>query len=56
MVASATWGPTLQEGVKAEEVDMIPYELTLGYDKWTYREHTKTQKTSGFRTNKEQTT
>ena len=27
----------MQEGVKAEEVDIIPYDLTLGYDKWTYR-------------------
>lgn len=39
MAASSTWGATLQEGVKAEEVDMIPYDLTLGYDKWTYRKH-----------------
>ena len=41
MTASGTWGPTLQEGVKAEEVDMVSYDLTLGYDKWTYRKHAR---------------
>jgi len=32
-----TWSSILQEAVKAEEVKVIPYDLTLEYDYWTYR-------------------
>ena len=41
VAAPATWGTALQDGVKAEEVDLVPYDLTLDYDKWTYRKHVK---------------
>ncbi|SPN96926.1 probable protein MET-10 [Cephalotrichum gorgonifer] len=36
--STSTWGPTLEEGTKADELEIIPYDLTLGYDKWTYHE------------------
>lgn len=32
-----TWSSILQEAVKAEEIKVIPYDLTLEYDYWTYR-------------------
>ncbi|PKS06394.1 hypothetical protein jhhlp_007142 [Lomentospora prolificans] len=33
-----TWGETIQRGHKDEEVDVLPYELTLDYNRWTYQE------------------
>ncbi|CAN8098881.1 unnamed protein product [Discula destructiva] len=33
-----TWGPVLSELVKQDEVGVVPYELQLGYDYWTYRD------------------
>ena len=38
MTAPETWSPTLQEGVQKEELSVLPYELELGYDYWSYRE------------------
>ena len=32
-----TWSSILQEAVRTEEVKVIPYDLTLDYDYWTYR-------------------
>lgn len=32
-----TWSTLLQEAVKAEELKVIPYNLTLDYNYWTYR-------------------
>ncbi|KUI54048.1 tRNA (guanine(37)-N1)-methyltransferase [Cytospora mali] len=33
-----TWGPVISELVKKEEVGIVPYELKLEYDYWTYRD------------------
>ncbi|ROW14712.1 hypothetical protein VPNG_03767 [Cytospora leucostoma] len=33
-----TWGPVISELVKRDEVGIVPYELKLGYDYWTYRD------------------
>lgn len=38
MIAPETWGPTIQEGVQSEELSVMPYELELGYDYWSFRE------------------
>ena len=35
-IVPETWGQTLQDGVKAEEVDVIPYDVTIAYEDWTY--------------------
>jgi tRNA (guanine37-N1)-methyltransferase len=32
-----TWSTVLQEAVKAEDLKVIPYNLTLDYNYWTYR-------------------
>lgn len=32
-----TWGTALKEGVEKKELDVIPYELKLDYDYWSYR-------------------
>jgi hypothetical protein len=32
-----TWSTILQQAVKAEELKVIPYSLTLDYNYWTYR-------------------
>ena len=37
-LVTETWGETIQRGHKDEEVDVLPYELTLDYNRWTYRE------------------
>ncbi|KAF4427204.1 tRNA (guanine(37)-N1)-methyltransferase [Colletotrichum fructicola] len=34
--APTTWGPVFQEGIKSGELDVIPYELQLDYDYWSY--------------------
>ena len=31
-----TWGPSLKEGVEKKELTVIPYELKLDYDYWSY--------------------
>ncbi|CAD6443429.1 b6d52a30-d5b0-40bd-9ac4-54a4088d854b [Sclerotinia trifoliorum] len=31
-----TWSPILQEAVKAQELGVIPFDLTLNYDHWNY--------------------
>ncbi|KAK4101705.1 hypothetical protein N658DRAFT_496143 [Parathielavia hyrcaniae] len=36
--ASDTWGPVLKEGVDKKELTVVPYELRLDYDYWTYRD------------------
>lgn len=33
-----TWGPVLTDLVGREEVGLVPYELCLDYDYWTYRD------------------
>ncbi|KAF3769071.1 hypothetical protein M406DRAFT_249769 [Cryphonectria parasitica EP155] len=33
-----TWGPVVSELVRQEEVGIVPYELQLDYDYWTYRD------------------
>lgn len=35
---STTWSSILQEAVKAEELGVIPYDLNLDYNYWTYCE------------------
>jgi hypothetical protein len=37
LTASDTWGPVLREGVDKKELTVVPYELQLDYDYWTYR-------------------
>ena len=32
----ATWSPSLQEAVKADELGVVDYELTLDYNYWNY--------------------
>ncbi|TDZ74450.1 tRNA (guanine(37)-N1)-methyltransferase [Colletotrichum trifolii] len=34
--APATWGPVFQEVIKSGELDVVPYELQLDYDYWSY--------------------
>lgn len=36
VVDSKTWSEALREAVSKEEVKVIPYDLTLNYDYWTY--------------------
>lgn len=36
--APDTWGPVVSELVRHEEVGIVPYELTLGYDYWSFRD------------------
>lgn len=33
-----TWGPIISELVRKDEVGLVPYELKLEYDYWTYRD------------------
>ncbi|KAK3496653.1 Met-10+ like-protein-domain-containing protein [Neurospora hispaniola] len=33
-----TWGAALKEGVQKKELSVIPYELQLNYDYWTYHD------------------
>ncbi|KAF4636532.1 hypothetical protein G7Y89_g1556 [Cudoniella acicularis] len=33
-----TWSTELQESVKEEELQIVPYDLTLNYDYWTYHD------------------
>lgn len=37
-VKPETWGPVISELVKKDEVGIVPYELRLDYDYWTYRD------------------
>jgi tRNA (guanine37-N1)-methyltransferase len=34
---SSTWSQVLQEASEKNEIDVIPYNLTLDYDYWQYR-------------------
>lgn len=34
----AKWSPVLAELVKQDDVRIVPYELNIGYDHWTYRD------------------
>ncbi|KAK3945298.1 putative undecaprenyl pyrophosphate protein [Diplogelasinospora grovesii] len=36
--APETWGPLLKEGVQKQELGVIPYELKLDYDYWSYHD------------------
>lgn len=38
-----SWSPTLREAVAAGELGVVPYQLTLDYKHWTYREFIKHQ-------------
>ena len=33
-----TWGPVIQDAVKEEELGIIPYELKIDYDYWSYHD------------------
>jgi tRNA (guanine37-N1)-methyltransferase len=35
--APETWGPVLKDGVEKQELTVVPYELKLDYNYWTYR-------------------
>lgn len=37
-----TWGNVVSEGVKTDDLTVIPYELTLDYDHWTARKQDST--------------
>jgi hypothetical protein len=32
-----TWSPILQEASKLGELKIVPYEVHIGYDLWSYR-------------------
>lgn len=32
-----TWSADLQQAVKEDDIGIIPYDLTLDYNYWTYR-------------------
>lgn len=34
----ATWGSTLQEAVKSEQLGIVPFDLKFDYNYWTYCE------------------
>lgn len=36
--APETWGPVIQELVKLDEVGIVPYQLKLDYDYWSYHD------------------
>lgn len=36
-----TWSGVLQEAVKVEDLDILPYDLKLEYDYWNYRPYSK---------------
>ena len=40
----STWSPTLTEAVKGEDVGVIPYDLKLDYNYWTYRTYVSNRK------------
>jgi tRNA (guanine37-N1)-methyltransferase len=33
-----TWTPLVRDGLEKQELDMVPYDLSLDYDHWTYEE------------------
>lgn len=33
-----SWGPIIQDAVKEKELGIIPYELNIGYDYWSYHD------------------
>ncbi|KAL1880183.1 hypothetical protein VTK73DRAFT_6214 [Phialemonium thermophilum] len=33
-----SWGPVLREGVQKDDLNIIPYQLHLGYDYWSYHD------------------
>jgi hypothetical protein len=37
LLAPATWGTVLEQAVQKEELSVMPYELQLDYDYWSYR-------------------
>lgn len=37
MAVTDNWGSTLKEAVQKEELKVMPYELKLDYNYWTYR-------------------
>jgi hypothetical protein len=32
-----TWGPVLKDGIRKQDLGVVPYELQLDYDYWSYR-------------------
>jgi tRNA (guanine37-N1)-methyltransferase len=36
MIDPTTWSSILQDAVKGEELGVIPFDLNLDYDYWTY--------------------
>ncbi|KAL2269954.1 hypothetical protein VTJ83DRAFT_2138 [Remersonia thermophila] len=36
--APDTWGPVLKDGVQKKDLSVMPYELKLDYDYWSYRD------------------
>jgi len=40
----STWSPILKEAVKGEDVGVIPYDLKLDYNYWTYRTYVRDRK------------
>lgn len=36
-VAPDTWSPELREASDEGEVKIVPYDITIGYDLWSYR-------------------
>lgn len=36
---SSTWSHNLREAVTKEEIQVVPYDLNLGYNYWSYRKY-----------------
>lgn len=36
IVAPETWSPVLQEAAKLGDLKIIPYDVEIGYDFWSY--------------------
>ncbi|KAI2629775.1 Met-10+ like-protein-domain-containing protein [Hypoxylon sp. NC1633] len=36
--APATWTPVIQDGVASKEIGVVPYDLSLDYDYWSYED------------------
>lgn len=36
-IAPDTWSPILKEASKAGDIKVVPYDIEIGYDSWSYR-------------------
>lgn len=38
IIAPETWSPILQEAAKVGDIKVVPYDIDIGYEFWTYSE------------------